>query len=184
MVFEEKTISSKEIFRGKIVTLKVDQVAMPDGTLADRELVGHPGGVGVVALTENQEIILVRQYRKPIEKAILEIPAGKLDPGEDHRVCGIRELEEETGFLAKHFEYLGFIYPSPGFTDEVTHIYLATELYQGTVHPDPDEYLDVIKMPFSEAVERMMQNEIADAKTVAGILKAAKKLEEKKIMES
>lgn len=184
MIFEEKTISSQEIFKGKIVNLKVDMVAMPDGSLAERELVGHPGGVGVVALTENQEIILVKQYRKPIEKAILEIPAGKLDPGEDHRVCGIRELEEETGLCAQNFEYLGYIYPSPGFTDEVTHIYLATELYQGEAHPDEDEYLDLVKMPFSEAVECMMRNEIADAKTVAGILKTARKLEEKSNMES
>lgn len=184
MIFEEKTVSSQEIFKGKIVNVKVDMVAMPDGSLAERELVGHPGGVGVVALTEDMEIILVEQYRKPIERAILEIPAGKLDSGEDHRVCGIRELEEETGLCAESFEYLGFIYPSPGFTDEVTHIYLATELYQGEVHPDPDEYLDVIKMPFSEAMERVMRNEIADAKTVAGILKTAKKLEEKRNMGS
>ncbi len=184
MIFEEKTVSSKDIFKGKIVNLKVDMVAMPDGSLAERELVGHPGGVGVVALTDEMEIILVKQYRKPIEKAILEIPAGKLDQGEDHKVCGIRELEEETGLLAENFEYLGFIYPSPGFTDEVTHIYLATNLYQGEIHPDPDEYLDIIKIPFSEAVKRMMENEIADAKTVAGILKTAQKLKEKNIMES
>ncbi len=184
MIFEEKTVSSREVFKGKIVNLKVDMVAMPDGSLAERELVGHPGGVGVVALTDEMELILVKQYRKPIEKAILEIPAGKLDPGEDHRICGIRELEEETGLCARNFEYLGFIYPSPGFTDEVTHIYLATDLYQGEAHPDEDEYLDLIKMPFSEAVDRMMRNEIADAKTVAGILKTAKKLEEKRVMES
>ncbi len=184
MIFEEKTVSSREIFQGKIVNLKVDMVAMPDGKLAERELVGHPGGVGVVALTENREIILVKQYRKPIEQAILEIPAGKLDKGEDHRLCGMRELEEETGFLAKNFEYLGFIYPSPGFTNEVTHIYLATGLYQGTVHPDPDEFLDMIIMPFDEALKRVMANEIADAKTVAGILKTAVKQNEKKIMES
>lgn len=184
MVFEEKTISSQEIFKGKIVHLKVDMVAMPDGSLAERELVGHPGGVGVVALTDDMEIILVKQYRKPLEKAILEIPAGKLDHGENHRDCGIRELEEETGLCAKEFEYLGFIYPSPGFTDEVTHLYLATGLYQGEAHPDEDEYLDLVKMPFFDAMECMMRNEIADAKTVAGILKTAKKLEEKRNMES
>lgn len=184
MIFEEKTVSSKEIFKGKILNVKVDKVAMPDGSLAERELVGHPGGVGVVALTDDMEILLVKQYRKPLETTTLEIPAGKLDPGEEHRVCGIRELEEETGLCAKNFEYLGYIYPSPGFTDEVTHIYLATELYQGEAHPDPDEYLDVVKMPFSEAIACMMRNEIADAKTVAGILKTARKLEEKRNMES
>lgn len=172
MIFEENTVSSKEVFKGKIVTLKVDTVEMPDGGQAVREIVKHPGGVGVVALTDNNEIIMVKQYRKPIETAIYEIPAGKLDPGEEHRSCGIRELEEETGLKAGRFEYLGYIYPSPGFTDEVTHIYLATELYNGEAHPDPDEYLDIVKMPVSEAVERIMNNEICDAKTVAGVLKA------------
>ena len=177
MIFEEKTVSSKEIFKGKIVTLKVDSVAMPNGDLAERELVGHPGGVGIVALTKDNEVILVRQYRKPIEKSIYEIPAGKLDAGEEHRTCGERELEEETGLKAKKFEYLGFIYPSPGFTNEVTHMYLATELYQGHINPDPDEFLDIIKMPLDEAVERIINNEICDAKTVAGILKAVRRLE-------
>lgn len=155
MVFEEKTVSSEEKFRGRIIQVTVDQVSMPDGSLATRELVAHPGGVGVVALTENRELILVKQYRKAIERAIYEIPAGKLDPGEEHRTCGMRELEEETGLKAKRFEYLGFIYPSPGFTDEVTHIYLASELYQGTVHPDPDEFLDIVKMPIEEVVKKL-----------------------------
>lgn len=180
MVFEEKTVSSEEKFRGRIIQVTVDQVSMPDGSLATRELVAHPGGVGVVALTENRELILVKQYRKAIERAIYEIPAGKLDPGEEHRTCGMRELEEETGLKAKRFEYLGFIYPSPGFTDEVTHIYLASELYQGTVHPDPDEFLDIVKMPIEEVVKKIMENEISDAKTVAGVLKTLHKLESEK----
>ncbi len=180
MVFEEKTVSSEEKFRGRIIQVTVDQVSMPDGSLATRELVAHPGGVGVVALTENRELILVKQYRKAIERAIYEIPAGKLDPGEEHRTCGMRELEEETGLKAKRFEYLGFIYPSPGFTDEVTHIYLASELYQGTVHLDPDEYLDIVRMPIEEVVKKIMENEISDAKTVAGVLKTLHKLESEK----
>ncbi len=171
MIFEEKTVSSEEIFRGSLLTLKVDQVAMPDGTLARRELVEHPGGVGVVALTEDKEVILVKQYRKPLEKVTLEIPAGKLDPGEDHRDCGIRELEEETGLCAKNFTYLGCIYPSPGFVDEVTHLYFAWDLYPGTANPDPDEYLDIIKMPIGDLAEKIMNNEISDAKTVTGVLK-------------
>ena len=177
MIFEEKTVSSEKIYEGKIVTLTVDKVAMPEGKTATRELVAHPGGVGVVALTDKQEVILVRQFRKAIEKAILEIPAGKLDPGEDPRTCGIRELEEETGLKAHRFEPLGFIYPSPGFTDEVTYLYLATELYEGNVHPDPDEYLDILHMPLEETVERIMANEISDAKTVAGVLKTIRLME-------
>ncbi len=184
MIFEEKTVSSEEIYKGSIVTLTVDQVEMPDGSLARRELVAHPGGVGVVALTEDRELILVQQYRKPLERAILEIPAGKIDPGEHHYECGIRELEEETGLQAEHFEYLGFIHPSPGFTDEVTHLYLASGLYPGKANPDPDEYLDMIKMPLEEVIEKIMANEITDAKTVTGVLKALRKWEEKRGMES
>lgn len=176
MIFEEKTVSSEEKFCGRIITVKVDQVAMPDGSLASRELVHHPGGVGVVAVTEDRKVILVKQYRKPIDAAIYEIPAGKLDAGEEPHTCGIRELEEETGFRAASFIYLGFIYPSPGFTDERTYMYLATGLSQGEEHPDSDEFLDVEQIPLAKALEMIMNNELSDAKTVAGILKAIKVL--------
>ncbi len=172
MIYEEKTVSTQTIFEGKIVTLKVDQVAMPDGRLADRELVLHPGGVGVVAVTEDNKIILVEQYRKPLDKAIFEIPAGKLDAGEDPLTCAKRELSEETGMTAKSYTYLGFIYPSPGFTDEVTHMYLATGLSRGETHPDEDEYLEVMEVSLDEVLAMIEKNEINDAKTVCGILKA------------
>ena len=171
MIYKEKTVSSEKIFEGRIIKVKVDKVEMPDGSVATRELVEHPGGVGIVAITENDEIILVEQYRKPLDKVIYEIPAGKLDPGEHHRTCGIRELGEETGLSAKVFDYMGFIYPSPGFTDEVTHVYLAKELTQGETHPDDDEFLDVKKVPFDTALKMVMDGEINDAKSVFGILK-------------
>ena len=171
MIYEEKTVSSEKVFEGRIIKVKVDRVEMPDGSAATRELVEHPGGVGIVAITDKDEIILVEQYRKPLDKAIYEIPAGKLDPGEHHRTCGIRELEEETGLSAKVFDYMGFIYPSPGFTDEVTHVYLAKELTQGETHPDDDEFLDVKKVPFDTALKMVMDGEITDAKSVFGILK-------------
>ena len=171
MIYEEKTVSSEKVFEGRIIKVKVDRVEMPDGSVATRELVEHPGGVGIVAITDKDEIILVEQYRKPLDKAIYEIPAGKLDPGEHHRTCGIRELGEETGLSAKVFDYMGFIYPSPGFTDEVTHVYLAKELTQGETHPDDDEFLDVKKVPFDTAIKMVMDGEINDAKSVFGILK-------------
>ncbi len=171
MIYEEKTVSSEKVFEGRIIKVKVDKVEMPDGSTSTRELVEHPGGVGIVALTGNDEIILVKQYRKPLDKVIYEIPAGKLDPGEHHRTCGIRELEEETGLSAKVFDYMGFIYPSPGFTDEVTHVYLAKELTQGETHPDDDEFLDVEKVPFERALKMVIDGEINDAKSVFGILK-------------
>lgn len=172
MVFEEKTVSSERVFDGNILKVKIDKVLMPDNTLAPRELVEHPGGVGIVAVNEKDEVVLVKQYRKPIEKAIYEIPAGKLDAGESHRECGIRELSEETGLTADNFEYLGFIYPSPGFTDEVTHVYYATGLKQGETHTDDDEYLDVERIPLEKVYKMVMNNEINDAKSVFGILKA------------
>ena len=171
MIYEEKTVSSEKVFEGRIIKVKVDKVEMPDGSTSTRELVERPGGVGIVALTGNDEIILVKQYRKPLDKVIYEIPAGKLDPGEHHRTCGIRELEEETGLSAKVFDYMGFIYPSPGFTDEVTHVYLAKELTQGETHPDDDEFLDVEKVPFERALKMVIDGEINDAKSVFGILK-------------
>ena len=172
MIFEEKTVSTKRIYDGIVVNLRVDTVELPDGKTALRDIVEHPGGVGIVAITDDNKILMVKQYRKPIEKAILELPAGKLDKNEDHEVCGRRELEEETGFKAKEFTYLGYMYPSPGFDDEVTHLYLAKGLYKGEVHLDEDEYLDVYKFDISEVKEMIMNNEINDAKTVIGFFKA------------
>ena len=172
MVFEEKTIESKKIYDGYVVNVRLDTVLMPDGKTAMRDIVEHPGGVGVVAVTENKEILLVKQYRKPIEKAIYEIPAGKLDKDEDPLVCGLRELEEETGYKCKELKYLGFMYPSPGFTDEVTHVYFTDSLYKGEAHPDEDEYLDVEAFEIEQVKEMIMNNEINDAKSVFGILKA------------
>ena len=155
MIYEEKTVSSEKVFEGRIIKVKVDKVEMPDGSTSTRELVEHPGGVGIVAVTDNDEIILVKQYRKPLDKVIYEIPAGKLEPG----------------LSAKVFDYMGFIYPSPGFTDEVTHVYLAKELTQGETHPDDDEFLDVEKVPFERALKMVIDGEINDAKSVFGILK-------------
>ena len=124
-------------------------------------------------MTDEDEIILVKQFRKPVEKAIYEVPAGKLDNNEDHRACGIRELSEETGYSAENFDYLGFMYPSPGFADEVTHLYLATGLTKGENHLDPDEYLDVEFIPIDDVKKKwIMDNEINDAKTVFGVFKA------------
>ncbi len=178
MIYKEESVSSEVIYDGKIVKLRVDKVLMPSGRLTTREIVEHPGGVGIVAVTDKDEIILVKQYRKPFEAAIYEIPAGKLDKGEHHRDCGIRELEEETGYRAFKFEYLGFMYPSPGFTDEVTHVYLAEGLTAGATSPDEDEFLDIEKIPVSKVFDMVMSGEINDAKSVYGILKYMVKRQE------
>lgn len=171
MIYEEKTVSSKKIFEGKIIDVRVETVEFPDGKTAYRELVDHPGGVGIVALTDEGKILMVRQYRKPIEKAIWEIPAGKLDKGEDPKACGIRELEEETGYTAREVISLGYMYPSPGFANEVTHIFFAKGLSKGAVHPDEDEFLDIQEFTVDEIRNMILNNEINDAKTVIGFLK-------------
>ncbi len=176
MVFEEKTVSSKTVFEGKIIDVQLDMVSLPNGELAQRDIVRHPGGVGIVAITDDNKIIMVKQFRKPIEKAIYEIPAGKLDKNEDVEVCGRRELKEETGATATNFEYLGFMYPSPGFVDEVTHMYLATGLDFGEKQLDEDEFLDVEYFSIDDVLKMIMNNEINDAKTVIGFFKAMEKL--------
>lgn len=172
MNFNEKTITSEKKFEGRIINVEVLDVELPDGKKGYREIVNHPGGVGIVALTDDNKILMVRQFRKPIEKDIIEIPAGKLEKGEDPLVCGRRELEEETGYKAKEFVSLGYLYPSPGFANEVTHLYLAWGLEKGNVNPDEDEYLDVLEVPVQEVYSAIMKNEINDAKTVIGFFKA------------
>ena len=172
MNFNEKTITSEKKFEGRIINGEVLDVELPDGKTGYREIVNHPGGVGIVALTDDNKILMVRQFRKPIEKTILEIPAGKLEKGEDPLECGKRELEEETGYKAKEFVSLGYLYPSPGFANEVTHLYLAWGLEKGEVNPDEDEYLDILEISVEEVYSSIMKNEINDAKTVIGFFKA------------
>jgi ADP-ribose pyrophosphatase len=138
--------------------------------------VEHPGGVGIVAVDDDKNVLLVEQFRKPYDKMIVEIPAGKLEKGESPELCGRRELEEEAGFTAESFEFLGECYPSVGYTDEIIRIFLATGLKKTHTHPDEDEFLNVIKIPLDEMFSKVMNNEIADAKTIIGVLKAYIKL--------
>jgi len=172
MIFHEKTIKSEEIFKGQIITVRVDTIALPDERTATREIVDHSGGVCVVPVTENGEVIMVKQFRKAVESAVLEIPAGKLNKGENHYDCGVRELEEETGYKSGKMVYLGHVFPSPGFVNETIHIYLAAELQKCEQNLDADEYLDVEKLPIDIVVDMIMKNEINDSKTIAGIFKA------------
>lgn len=171
MVFEEKTIESQKVFEGRIIDVRIETVEFPDGTTAYRELVNHPGGVGVLALTSEGKIPLVKQFRKPFEKVMYEIPAGKLDKGEQPLVCGMRELKEETGYSAEKYVDLGCIYPSPGFVDEITYMFFAKGLEKGQDNPDDDEFLDVEEFTVDEVREMIFNNEINDAKSVAAFLK-------------
>ena len=171
MDLTERTVESKTLFDGIIVTLKVDQAQLPDGKVATREVVEHPGGVAILALDEENNVTLVQQYRYPFHQVLLELPAGKLDPAEDHRVAAARELSEETGLEAEELTYLGCLLASPGFCTERLHMYLARGLHQGACHPDEDEFLERERIPFQTLVERVMSGEIADGKTVAAALK-------------
>ena len=172
MDLSEKMVSSQTIFEGKIIKVTLDQARLPDGTLAGREVVYHPGGVAVLALDEDNTVYLVRQYRYPIQQLLLELPAGKLDHGEEDRLLGAqRELSEETGLEAAEWTYLGYTLASPGFCDEALHMYLARGLTRKKQHLDEDEFLDVVTMPFDELVRQVMDGVITDGKTVSTTLK-------------
>ncbi|MBE7016102.1 MAG: NUDIX hydrolase [Ruminococcaceae bacterium] len=174
MDYTEKTVSSREIYNGRIIHVKEDTVQLPDGKLAGRELVIHHGGVGVIAVDEDKNVLTVTQYRKPYDEMVLEVPAGKLEPGEDPKSAGIRELQEETGYQAKNVEYIGKYYPTPGYCSEIISLYLATDLTFVGQNLDEGEFVEVKKIPISTLVEMVMNNEIYDAKTAIAILKADK----------
>ncbi len=168
---KEKELSRQYKFKGQIINLRLDSVLTPEGDVAPREIVEHPGGVGIVALTEDNEIYMEWQYRRPFDTLVYEIPAGKRDKGEDPLICAQRELEEEIGLKARKFTYLGSSYASPGFCTEELHLYLAEELYQGVVRRDPGELLIIEKVKLKDLLDKVMSGEIKDGKTVIGILK-------------
>jgi len=172
MIAHEKTVSTQKIFKGNVLEFKVDTVELPDGKTATRELVCHPGGVAVVAIDDMGCVHLVRQYRKPYEEAVLEIPAGKRDKGEDPLIGAKRELSEETGLVADEYVSLGEFYPSPGYVDEVIYLYLATSLKEGEAHPDEDEYVEKEVIHIDTLCQMIMENKIKDGKTIAAVLKA------------
>lgn len=167
----EETLESEQVYDGKIIKLFKDEVLLENDARACREVIKHPGGVCVVALTDREEVLFVRQYRYPHKSVLLEIPAGKLEWGEKHFDCGKRELLEETGMNADEYTYVGCLLPTPAYCSEVIHIYFARGLHQAEQALDDDEFLDVEKIPLQRAVEMVMKNEITDAKTQIGILK-------------
>lgn len=174
----EQTENVNNIFNGRIINVHDDEITLVDGSSAHREVVDHPGGVAIAGITDNNEILLVRQFRYPYRETIYELPAGKLEKGEAPRQAGIREFKEECGASAEIFESLGEIYPTPGYCGEIIRLFYAENLSLGEQNLDEDEFLDVIKMPIDECITRIMSGEIKDAKTIAGIfkLKELKKL--------
>ncbi|MDD2417781.1 MAG: NUDIX hydrolase [Oscillospiraceae bacterium] len=175
MNLREKTLSENILFTGNIITVHLDEVQLPNGKTATREVVEHPGGVCVAALNDNDQLLFVRQYRYPYGEVLLELPAGKLSPGEDPLECGKRELQEETGAVAQHYESLGRLYPSPGYCGEIIHMFYASGLTYGEMNPDEDEFLEVERIPLEKAVQMVLDNEITDAKTQTAVLKVAEK---------
>lgn len=167
---EEKTISSDRIYTGKVISLKVDTVEIEKKGYQKREIVEHGGVVAIVAINENNEVILVKQFRKSIEKVIWEIPAGKLEIGENPKDCAIRELKEETGYSAENMKLIHKFYTSAGFSNQKVYIFLATGLIAGENNFDDDEDLEVHKIDLEEAYNMISRNEIEDAKTSIGIL--------------
>lgn len=172
MIIEEKTISSDRIYTGKTLSLKVDTVEVEKQGYQKREIVEHVGAVGIVAITEEKEVILIKQFRKAIEKIMWEIPAGKLEKGENPKDCALRELKEETGYSAGNLKLIHKIYTSPGFCNQKVYIFLATDLTQGECDFDPGENIETYKLSLEKVNEMIQKNEIEDAKTIVGILLA------------
>jgi ADP-ribose pyrophosphatase len=178
----ERLISSEVLKQGRILEFRIDTVEAADGHRSTRDIAGHPGGVCVVAIDPQDRVLLVRQWRHATGKALLEIPAGTLDRDddgsiEDHALAGARELEEETGSRAGTWRYLGGFYTAPGFTSELMHLYLATDLTpvsEGGLAPDEDERLELYPMPFGEALAMAQRGELQDAKTLVGLLWVAR----------
>lgn len=165
---QEERIGGEVLFKGRLLRMERDTVRLPNGLQASREVVRHPGAVGIIAL-KDQHVLLVRQYRYAITQKTLEIPAGKLDPQEPPLDCAGRELREETGYRGT-MEHISTFYTTPGFTDEVMHLFLARDLVWDPLNPDDDEFIEVERIPWDVAVQRAQQNEFKDAKTILGIL--------------
>lgn len=171
MNLRETPVEQEIKYEGRIIRLRVDKAQLPNGRIATREVVEHNGGVCIAALTEQRELLFVRQFRYPYQEVVLELPAGKIDKGEEPLACGKRELTEETGASAQQYRSLGRLYPSPGYCGEVIHLFLATGLSFGRMNPDEDEFLEVERIPLEKAVQMVLDNEVPDAKTQVAVLK-------------
>ena len=170
--FEEKTITSENIYSGRIISLKVDEVTLPNGETSKREIVNHPGAVAIIAITADNKFLLVEQYRKALERSIIEIPAGKLEPGEEPAVTARRELAEETGYDCEELTYIQTFATSPGFADEVIHLYVARNLIKLTepAELDEDEFVELMEVSVEEAETMVADGRIYDAKTAFAVL--------------
>ncbi|WHY75953.1 NUDIX hydrolase [Neobacillus sp. WH10] len=168
---EEKTLQSEEIFSGKVISLHLQDVELPNGKQAKREIIKHPGAVAILAITNDDKVVMVEQYRKALERTIVEIPAGKLEKGEEPAVCARRELEEETGYECEHLELLTSFYTSPGFADEIIHVFLAKGLTkkENAADLDEDEFVNLEELTLEEVDQYVKEQKIYDAKTIFAV---------------
>ncbi len=169
MVKKEKKISSKNVFKGKLLDVYLDEVKCLDGTKSTRELIRHCKASCVLAFTSDNKVVMERQYRYPYDEVLYELPAGKCDKDEDPKVTALRELEEETGYKANKIKYLGMIYPSCAYTDEIIYCYLAENLVKAKTHLDAGEFLEVEFLSLEEVLKLIKEDKINDAKTIATI---------------
>lgn len=172
---EETILHSERLFEGRVIKLDVMDVRLPNGEMGRRELIRHPGAVAVVALDDNDHVLMVRQYRIAAEQVMLEIPAGTLIPGEDSYVCADRELQEETGYRPGKLERIGGIYVAPGYTTEFIHLFLATELIESRLPGDDDEFIETERMPLTQALAMIDRGEIFDGKSITALLTVARR---------
>jgi ADP-ribose pyrophosphatase len=170
---KEEKISGEEAFRGSFLRVQRDLVRLPDGSQTEREYIRHPGAVAIVALTDEGAVILERQHRYALRRDFVEIPAGKLEPGEAHLATGKRELLEETGYAAARWTYLGLIHNAIGYSDEGIELWLASGLEQRDAKLDDGEFLEVFTLPFEEALAMAADGRISDVKTIVGLFWAA-----------
>ncbi len=166
----EKVLSSRRIYQGRVINLRIDITTLPDGTQAKREIIEHPGAVAIVPQLDNGDIVLLRQFRKAAERELLEIPAGTLRRNENPRSCAHRELVEETGYRARILVKLSSFYLAPGYSTELLHTYLASSLTLGKPRPDTDEFLETIEVPFNDALHWIDTGKIRDAKSISALL--------------
>lgn len=180
MTFEEKTLDTQRIYEGAIINLRRDKVTVENGT-SYREIIEHNGGAVLAAVTDEGKMVMVRQYRKPAERVMLEVPAGKIDAGETPLETARRELKEETGYTPSEVEYMTEFYPSVGYSEEVLYLYLCTGLTAGETCPDENEALDILEMDIDELYQMVMRAEIRDAKTIVAIMMVRSLAEEGKL---
>ena len=169
-MFEEQTISSDYIYTGKNISLRVDTVETKNKGYQKREIIEHKGAVGIVAINENNEVILIKQFRKSVEKFLWEIPAGKIEQGEIPKETALRELEEETGYIANNIKLINKFYTSPGFSNQKIYLFLATDLEKSDKEYDSMKYIETHLIKFDDVIDMVLSNEIEDAKTSLGIL--------------